>query len=361
MNDTPRPAEHPAPMEGGGAYNRNSAVQASGLLPAIDLLAQAARAVPVDADAGIVIADYGSSAGHNSLLPMATAIAALRERVGTQRAISVVHTDLAGNDFSALFRMLQSDPQSYTASDAAAFPSAVGRSFYGPVLPPDSVTLGWTSWAVQWLSRIPAPVPDHVQAAFSRDTATRALFAQQADSDWRCFLAERSRELRPGGQLVVLTMASDDEGRFGYESALAAMYGGLLAMRGDGLVAAHELARMVIPTVGRTRADFARPFEQAEGGSFEGLRLGQLEVFLGEDRIWAGYEQSRDARAFGAGWAAFSRASVFPTLALALDDQPGADRVNRFMDRLEEEMAARLAAAPQPMRMPLARMVLTRG
>lgn len=348
-------------MEGGGAYNRNSAVQASGLLPAIDLLEQAARAMPVDDGAGIVIADYGSSAGRNSLLPMATAIAALRARVGAQRPISVVHTDLAGNDFSALFRMLESDPQSYTASDPAVFPSAVGRSFYGPVLPGNTVTLGWSSWAVQWLSRIPAPVPDHVQAAFSRDPATRALFAQQADSDWRCFLAERSREMHRGGRPVVLTMASDDEGRFGYEAVLAAIYGGLLAMQGEGLLAAHELARMVIPTVGRTRADFAKPFEQKEGGNFEGLRLAQLEVFSGEDRIWAGYEQSRDARAFGASWAAFSRASVFPTLALGLEAEPGADRVTPFMDRLEEEMAMRLAATPERMRMPLARMVLTRA
>jgi hypothetical protein len=33
--------------------------------------------------------------------------------------------------------------------DAAAFPSAVGRSFYQQILPSGSVTLDWSSWVVQ--------------------------------------------------------------------------------------------------------------------------------------------------------------------------------------------------------------------
>lgn len=350
----------PAPMEGGGAYNRNSAVQAGGLLPAIELLEQAARAVPIDGSMQpIVIADYGSSAGRNSLLPMSVAIAELRQRAGAQRPISVVHTDLPGNDFSALFRTLESDPQSYLLNDPAVFASAVGRSFYGPVLPPDTVTLGWSSWSVQWLSRIPAPVPDHIQAAYSRDPATRAAYAKQTDIDWRCFLAERSRELRPNGRLVVLSMASDDEGEFGYKPLLAGLYASLLAMRDEGLIRAEELARMAIPTVGRTHADFLAPFGQL-AGSFEGLRLESLEVFFGIDHIWESFGHTQDAKAFGASWAAFSRASVFPTLALALNATDDASRALRFMNELEARLAACLAAAPEAMRMPLARMVLVK-
>lgn len=349
-------------MEGGGAYNRNSAVQAGGLLPAVAWLAQAALDVSIEPDGTqpIVVADYGSSAGRNSLLPIAQAIAALRRRVGAARPISVVHTDLPGNDFSALFRMLDADPQSYLAADKAVFASAVGRSFYGPVLPAGTVTLGWTSWAVQWLSRIPAPVPDHVQAAYSRDPACRAAYAQQADADWRCFLAERSRELRRGGRLVVQTMASDEDGSFGYAPLLAAMNAGVLGMQAEGLVGAQEVARMSIPTVGRTREQFLAPFG-SDGGVFQGLRLQQLEVFFGTDHIWESYERQRDAAAFGAAWAAFSRASVFPTLALALDDTGEPARALRFMDELESRMAGALAAAPQAMRMPLAQLVLAKA
>lgn len=88
-------------MEGHGVYNRSSRVQAAGLAPAIPLLECAAQTVLLSetADDPLVIADYGSSEGKNSLAPMTVAIRAIRERAGVERAISIVHTDLPGNDF----------------------------------------------------------------------------------------------------------------------------------------------------------------------------------------------------------------------------------------------------------------------
>jgi hypothetical protein len=54
----------PAPMEGRGAYNRNSRVQAAELSPAVTLLEQAARTVPLPPTAeAVFIADYGASEG----------------------------------------------------------------------------------------------------------------------------------------------------------------------------------------------------------------------------------------------------------------------------------------------------------
>ena len=150
----------PAAMEGQGGYNRSSQVQAAGLSPAVPMLELAARTVALPPGSQpIVIADYGSSEGHNSLLPLGAAITILRQRIGPDRAISVVHTDLPENDFSGLFKTLNTDPNSYLRRDHAVFASAVGRSFYEQVLPAGSVTLAWSSWAVQWLSRAPGPIP----------------------------------------------------------------------------------------------------------------------------------------------------------------------------------------------------------
>jgi len=53
----------------------------------------------------------------------------------------------------------------------------------------------------------------------------------------------------------------------------------------------------------------------ALNGSFSNLALEEIEVFLGEDHIWAEFQNNGDSLAFGARWAAFSRASVGPTLA----------------------------------------------
>ena len=346
-------------MEGHGVYNRNSRVQAAGLSPAVPLLEQAARTVGLAmAPQAVVIADYGSSEGLNSLGPLAVAICVLRERVGPERAISVVHTDLPDNDFTALFQTLAADPNSYLRGDPAVFPSAVGRSFYEQILPASSVTLAWSSWAVQWLSRPPAQIPDQVQIAYSQDPAARAAFARQAAEDWRTFLAHRGRELRAGGRLVVLTMAVDEGGNFGYRPLLEARYAALMEMVKEGFVRPEEVRRMVIPTVGRSRADLVAPF--AENGCFASLSIEQTEVFLSEDRIWAEFECHGDAHVFGARWAAFSRASVFPTLAAGLEGDRDDPRSAVFVDRLEADVAARLAAAPERMLIPLSKMLLVK-
>jgi hypothetical protein len=214
--------------------------------------------------------------------------------------------------------------------------------------------LAWSSWSVQWLSRAPASIPDQVQVAYSRDPAAKAAFSLQAAQDWQDFLGHRGAELRPGGRLVLLSMAVDDQGDFGYRASVEAIWGSLMDLVEEGFMSASEKHRMVIPTYGRSRKEFMAPFE--ETGSFAGLSVEELEIFYGEDHLWSQFEENGDAQAFGARWAAFSRASVGPTLAAALDDY--AARAPEFMEFLEARMAGRLAAAPEKSSMPLAKMVL---
>ena len=114
---------------------------------------------------------------------------------------------------------------------------------------------------------------------------------------------------------------------------------------------------MAIPTYGRTRAEFAAPF--ADSGQIAGLALASIEIFLGEDHIYEDYERDRDAGTFGRRWAAFVRASTFPTLAQALEGG-GEERAERFYDLLEARLAARLAAAPGPNAIPLAKLLLVK-
>jgi hypothetical protein len=348
-----------AAMEGQGVYNRSSRVQAGGLAPALPMLERAAWEAAMPAESHpLVIADYGSSEGKNSLAPLAAAIRIVRQRVGQERAISVVHTDLPENDFTVLFQTLLNNPESYLKNDAAVWASAIGRSFYGQILPPGSVTLGWSSWAVQWLSRTPAIIPDHVHASFTKDAAVRAAFSKQSAEDWQNFLVARGRELRPGGRLAVLAMAVDDHGDFGYGPLSEAMYATLLEMVDSGFISSQELRHMCIPTVGRSRADFLAPF--ASDGVFSGLRVEESEVFYAKDHIWSDYEQHRSAPEFGERWAAFSRASAFPTFARCLDGGAICARAAQFIERMETGMAKRLALKPEPMLIPLGKILLAK-
>jgi SAM dependent carboxyl methyltransferase len=149
-------------MEGKGRYNKSAAIPAVGGALAIPLLEKAARVINLETgDRPNVIADYGSSEGKNSLAPMRAAIAALLTRTGPQRSIIVYHTDLPANDFSTLFDVLESDPDSYVRGEQNVFPSGIGRSFYQSILPPKHVDLAWSSYAALWLSWIPRQIPDH--------------------------------------------------------------------------------------------------------------------------------------------------------------------------------------------------------
>ena len=346
----------PEPIES-GSYTASSRLQAAGLLGAIKFFEDAAQAVPLPKlPQPIVIADYGASTGHNSLLPIGAAIAVLRKRTRPEHSVLVAHTDVAENDFTVLFKTLQHDPDSYLKKDAASFASAIGRSFYTQILPSNSVNLGWTSWAIQWLGRIPTPVPDHLQVAYSDDDSVKAAYAKQAARDWHEFVAFRGRELCPGGRLVLLTMAIGDDGEFGYRPMFKGMLAELADLVARGLVTEDEVHRMCIPTVSRRAADFRSPF--APSGSLERLSIEHLEVFDAEDRFWTQYQVDHDGKAFGAQWAAFARASVFPTITAALDGGHADPRAAEFVDRLEAGLAARMAAEPEEMQIPLAQLVL---
>src|SRR5215472_4754995 len=171
-------------------------------------------------DHPLVVADYGSSQGKNSMAPMQTAIKGLRKRVGQERPILVVHIDQPANDFNTLFDVLHRDPERYSRGDPNVFPSAIGRSFYEGVFPKEHVHLAWSSYAAVWLSRIPMLIPNHF-VVLAASGAVREVFERQAAEDWKLFLSLRAKELRPGGRLIVVLPALNDEGAAGFEFLFA--------------------------------------------------------------------------------------------------------------------------------------------
>ncbi|MCV7313537.1 class I SAM-dependent methyltransferase [Mycobacterium paraffinicum] len=353
MRPEPRMPESSIVVRPEPVYTQSSRLQAAGLGPAIALFERAAEQVPLPKPPQpIVIADYGAANGHNSLKPMAAAIAILRRRTRHDHAILVAHTDIPDNDFSALFHTLSDDPESYLHLDAATFASSIGRSFYDQIVPSKTVNLGWSSWAAQWLSTTPAEVHDHLHISYSHDDAARAAYAEQAALDWHNFVAFRGRELAPDGRLVVMTIALDEDGTSGFPTLLDAMLAALREQVRDGLLRQEELRRMTIPTFARSEKDFRAPF--APSGRFESLTIDHLEMFNAEDRFWVRFQADRDAESFGAQWAAFARAALFPALVRGLDDGVRDARAGEFVDQLQGAVASQLSSAPEPMRIPLA-------
>jgi S-adenosylmethionine-dependent carboxyl methyltransferase len=333
-------------MEGKGAYNKHARVQAGGIALALPFLEKAARDVQIiGGSQPVVIADYGSSQGKNSLAPMRVAIENLRPRVGPNRPIFVFHVDQAANDFNSLFEVLGSDPDSYGLAEPHVFPCAIGRSFYEQVVPPDSVNLGWCSYAAVWLSRIPARVPGHF-FPFRDTNPARAAFQRQAADDWKTFLSLRASELRSGGRLIVVLPAFNDDGVTGFEDLMDNANSVLAEMVDAGELRTDERSRMVLGACPRRRCDLLAPF-QADG-HFEHLTVECCELISLPDVSWADYKRDGDMETLATKQARFFRATFAPSLACALTDSQNGT-ANGFADRLENQLKQRLASQPAPL------------
>ena len=331
-------------MEGNGSYNRSAKIQVAGIAAALPLLAQTIQGIGlVDGDTPIVIADYGSSEGENSLVPVRLAIRAFRHRDGHQRPILVYHVDLPVNDFNSLFEVLSGNRESYVQSEPSVFSAAIGRSFYEPVLPPGSVDFGWSSFAALWLSRIPALIPGHI-LPLRASGAVRTAFESQAAMDWKWFLCHRAIELRPGGRLMVVLPGRDRDGLVGLEPLFDLANHVLGDMILQGHLISGEQEQMVLGTYPRQKAELMAPFDV--DGQFHGLRVEAFDEITLPDAAWLDFEEHGDATALASARARFFRSAFAPTLALALE--PGRDR-RAFAAALEDGLNRRLAAWPEPL------------
>jgi S-adenosylmethionine-dependent carboxyl methyltransferase len=150
-------------MQGRGYYNQHSALQARSAAEADGMLERALAAVTIPAGPP-TIADFGSSQGHNSMRQIALMLDRLTERIGRERDVRVVHTDLPHCDYTSLFVTLETSPDSYRRGRPYAFASAIGHSFYDRLLPEGSLTLGWSSFALHWMSALPMALREHILA-----------------------------------------------------------------------------------------------------------------------------------------------------------------------------------------------------
>ena len=345
-------------MEGNGAYNKHAKLPAGGATLAVPFLEKAAREVSLDPwDGPVVIADYGSSQGKNSLAPMRTAIENVRSRIGPRRPISVFHIDQPSDDFNTLFELLDADPDRYTLHEPDVFPCAIGRSFYENVLPPDSVPLGLEFVC----GRVPAP---HSYAGFGsfRCTTRHGRRARRLRAT-NCpglgdfpFLARK--RIAAWGRLVIVLPARNDEGVTGFEPLMDHANAVLAEMVEDGALRADEREQMIFGCCPRRTCDLLAPFQGS--GQFQDLTVESCDLAWVADSAWADYERDGNNKALATKNARFFRSVLVPSLALALREAHDAGQRRIFADRFEDGLKRRLADQPEPLHSFVQTMVLAK-
>ena len=348
-----------AAMEAKGAYNKHAKLQAGGSVLALPHWENAVRSVLLDeGDQPIVIADYGSSQGKNSLAPMRIAIEILRSRLGMDRSILVYHIDLAANDFNALFALLDEDPDCYSRSEPNVFSCAVGKSFYEEVLPRNYVHIGWSSYSAMWISRIPTQLLGHIYVPCGSGAA-RAEFERQGAEDWKTFLTHRANELRPEGRLVVVVPGANEDGVSGFENIMNHANAVLDEILDEGAITVDERGRMALGVWPRSKSDLLAPF--SETCRFRNLVVESCEMSQLPDAAWVEHARDKNKEALVNKHVGFYCSTFVPSLTAALAHSQDADVRQAFVDRFEHGIRRRLMADPAPINSLVGSIVLAKS
>jgi hypothetical protein len=240
------------------------------------------------------------------------------------------------------------------------FPCAIGRSFYEAVLPPDSVHLGWCSYAAVWLRRIPCLIPGHFFPAGTTGEV-RAAFERQGAEDWGTFLSLRAREMRTGARLVVVLPAMAEDGSSRFPEIMNHANAVLAEMAAEGVITAEERACMVLGSYTRRKDELLAPF--AKGRQFQELTVEVCDMTNLPDAAWADYQTDGDKEALATKRALFFRAIFTPSLASALAGarNGNGEALNAFADGLQDGMTRRLASHPAPADMAVQTIVLAKN
>ena len=334
-------------MAGEGFYNEHSLHQRNVAAAGTEMLRRAASSVgdhfvssggsfpPPDQ---LVLADYGSSQGANSVRPVRTAIDAFRATEGhASWPVTVVHVDLPENDWTSLFELVDDPGRSYHGGDEGVFSLAAGISFFEQALPPGSVGLGWCSMAAHWVIDSGCSLEDHVFPSIAEGT-DRQCWSSAAGDGWRRFLAHRQSELRRGGQLVVNVPVASPR----YLPFFDLFEGCAVRARDEGLVSPEEFASIVVPIFHQTKDELLGPVTTSETE----LEIVEIEGQVVADPSYATYAQDGDRQDFADRATATARAWSEACFEQALSPDRGEEDRRDVLDALYSRLHRCLASDP---------------
>jgi hypothetical protein len=337
-------------MKGAGYYDQNSAAQMSSILALQEWVDDGVANLRLpDPPQKITILDLGSSEGRNAIQAMATIVKGLRRR--TSQPVQTIYSDLNSNNFNQLFLNLE-EARRTVRFPAGVYASAVGGSFYGRLLAPETVHLATSFNSIQWLDRLPAvpltnsviyrrPHPPRPGLTISPDAS--AAFTRQADQDLVRFLSARARELVPGGKLL-LASPGDTNDACVSDGILEVLNEACLDMVTIGALRREQYERLTMPVYFRTVAELVAPLEREDSpvrGAFAVDRAQALEVLT---PFVAEFGQNGDAAAYSEAYTGFLRAISEPVIRAALNQSAGDETT---VDSLYERVQSRLLAEPE--------------
>ncbi|KAI9128515.1 hypothetical protein K1719_001508 [Acacia pycnantha] len=214
-----RPLEQVLLMNGGAgetSYANNSLFQKKVMMKVKPILEESINKVYGTSNnlpTCIKVADLGCSCGPNALFLPSNFIDIVNE---TSRRLKIETptfqfflNDLFGNDFNSLFRSLPEFYHALKQQDTTCLINATPGTFYGTLFPSNSIHFIHSSYSLHWLSQVPkllreeAKTGDEDKGNIYVTSRSPPSFANQFKKDFNVFLRSRSKELVPGGGLLL--------------------------------------------------------------------------------------------------------------------------------------------------------------
>ncbi|PNP60839.1 hypothetical protein FNYG_14459 [Fusarium nygamai] len=217
-------------------YNERSEIQNAAMKAGLDLIPSFS-----DRD-NLVVVDYGTAQGANSIEPVKKAISTLPDGA----VASLIFEDTPFNDFGTLAKTV-SDNFTNQDSTIQIVPSLVPLGFYQQVVPTGQADIGFSWSSFNYLENSPAVSLDATASPAEFAVARHKALAAAAHTDLVKLPKLRAKETRSGGYLIAAIGGQAPEGESTpSKPGSQVLQAGLMRMVGEGKLALAELMQMAL-------------------------------------------------------------------------------------------------------------------
>ncbi|KAK4253821.1 hypothetical protein QN277_010446 [Acacia crassicarpa] len=235
----------------------------------------------------LAIADLGCSSGPNTLFMIYELIETVemlcRELNHESPEYIVFLNDLPGNDFNNIFKSLECFKQNLSTQIVGGirkcYITGLPASFYGRILPTNSLHFVHSSYSLHWMSQVPKGIENNKGNICMTSTSpldVRNSYYHQFQRDFSLFLKCRARELVEGGRMVLTLQGRSTSGPSSNESCYVweLLVEALNEMVLEGIIKEDQIDSFNIPQYYPSPSELQLEIEKE--GSFT---LNLLEVF----------------------------------------------------------------------------------
>ncbi len=291
-------------MSSGGVYSLTTRGAEDVINAATPMLLSALDSMNISKNQdSFTFSDMGTADGGTSLKMVEKFINALR-RIVPEININIVYADQPKNDFNGLVQTVLGlgHFSSYLERTNNVYPLFSANSFYKQIIPDNTLDFGFSATAMHWLSSKPCDLSDHVHMV-GAEGEQYLSFSAQGKKDWESILLNRARELRSGGQLVLLNFCRDENGKYLGNTTGVNMFTNFADIWQDfmeqGLIREDEYQKMTLPQYYNTVEEFSAPLKNVENPVYQaGLRLKQIETHITACPFAEAFKEHQDAQRF---------------------------------------------------------------